>query len=575
MKKSDVHMGEIESLEIQEEVEVVETVNIDDTIEDASEESEEATETEEVKDDESEIDEAESDEAEVEEVKDDELEDDEAKDDESEDDEAKDDESESDESEHKEVVENEDASDKKQEIGKLLLKIFGILLAILIVIYLGISVCFSQIFFYGTSIDGVDYSLKFVEDVEDAQEAIVDNYTLTLYTLDGLEEHILADSIDLDYVDTDEIEAIKSMQNPFLWPEMFFETYEYTTTIIVEYDQDELEKTIAELDCMVEANMTEPTDAYPEFQGTSYVIMPDEYGTKIDTENFISAVGEALLAFQPSLDMLEAGCYAIAEHTADSEEIIALTEELNSYLEVTITYEEGVVLDEETIASWLIIEEDYSVTFPEENITEFVAELAADFDTVDTVRYFESPDGKEVEVSGGSYGWLVDQEAEVEQILLDLSSGESVTREITYSKRGISHGDTDWGDTYAEVDISEQKMWFILDGEVVMESDVVTGQAYPSSNHTPQGIYTLTYKTSPAVLRGELLADGTRSYESPVTFWMPFNGGIGFHDASWRSTYGGEIYTYNGSHGCINMPYAAAEELYSYITTGTPVICHY
>ena len=50
---------------------------------------------------------------------------------------------------------------------------------------------------------------------------------------------------------------------------------------------------------------------------------------------------------------------------------------------------------------------------------------------------------------------------------------------------------------------------------------------------------------------------------------------IGMHDATWRSSFGGTIYKTKGSHGCINMPYEKAQELYGYIEKGTPVICYH
>ena len=89
-----------------------------------------------------------------------------------------------------------------------------------------------------------------------------------------------------------------------------------------------------------------------------------------------------------------------------------------------------------------------------------------------------------------------------------------------------------------------------------------------SKGHTtPPGIFALTYKQRDAGLKGE-------GYASPVKFWMPFNGGIGFHDASWRSSFGGSIYKTGGSHGCVNMPYAAAKELFENVYAGMPVICY-
>lgn len=96
-----------------------------------------------------------------------------------------------------------------------------------------------------------------------------------------------------------------------------------------------------------------------------------------------------------------------------------------------------------------------------------------------------------------------------------------------------------------------------------------------SKNYTtPPGLYSLTYKQRDRILRGQKKADGKYEYETPVLYWMPFNGGIGFHDANWRSKFGGAIYQTSGSHGCVNLPPAKAAALYDLVYTGIPVICY-
>ena len=60
----------------------------------------------------------------------------------------------------------------------------------------------------------------------------------------------------------------------------------------------------------------------------------------------------------------------------------------------------------------------------------------------------------------------------------------------------------------------------------------------------------------------------------PVDVFMPFNGGIGIHDASWRKTFGGNIYLTNGSHGCINTPPDLAHKIFANIKASTPIICY-
>ena len=83
-----------------------------------------------------------------------------------------------------------------------------------------------------------------------------------------------------------------------------------------------------------------------------------------------------------------------------------------------------------------------------------------------------------------------------------------------------------------------------------------------------------TYKEKDRILRGAKKADGTYEYESHVDYWMPFNGGIGFHDATWRSKFGGTIFQTSGSHGCINLPPEKASVLYDLIYKGMPVLCY-
>lgn len=122
--------------------------------------------------------------------------------------------------------------------------------------------------------------------------------------------------------------------------------------------------------------------------------------------------------------------------------------------------------------------------------------------------------------------------------------------------------------------MTEQHLYYYKKGKIVVDSPIVSGRM-ERSRFTPPGVYFLTYKQRDRVLRGKPLPDGTPSYESPVSFWMPFNGGIGLHDASWRGSFGGTIYKYSGSHGCINMPYGNAKKVYQLIDKDVPIVCVY
>ena len=103
---------------------------------------------------------------------------------------------------------------------------------------------------------------------------------------------------------------------------------------------------------------------------------------------------------------------------------------------------------------------------------------------------------------------------------------------------------------------------------MVLETDFVSGNMSKPDCITPPGVFGLTYKTRNAVLRGA-------NYETPVNYWMPFNGNVGMHDATWRSSFGGTIYLTSGSHGCVNLPLNMAAAIYEYMSTGFPIVCYY
>ena len=127
-------------------------------------------------------------------------------------------------------------------------------------------------------------------------------------------------------------------------------------------------------------------------------------------------------------------------------------------------------------------------------------------------------------------------------------------------------GNIDWDDTYVCVDITNQYMSFMKDGKAVLSSSIVTGD--PTQGHsTPTGAYQVMYKERDVTLEGQ-------GYSSPVSYFIPFTTNVGFHDATWRSSFGGSIYRGNGSHGCVNMPAGNAAALYQIIETGTPVFVY-
>ncbi len=148
--------------------------------------------------------------------------------------------------------------------------------------------------------------------------------------------------------------------------------------------------------------------------------------------------------------------------------------------------------------------------------------------------------------------------------------------ELSYSHKAKGTSDNDLGDVYVEISIDRQTMWCYKNGQLVVETPVVTGDISKEGRATPKnGCWPIFWKTTEYTMKGPKDANGQPEYTAFVHYWMPFNGGVGIHDlASRGNNFGGDIYKTNGSHGCINTPLEAAKTIYETVSVGTPVIVY-
>lgn len=479
--------------------------------------------------------------------------------------------------EEDEELPDEEKLAKKKKRRKVLGIIGGSVLGVILAVYLGFAIFFSSHFYFHTTINGVDYSLQTVAKVEDTMTKEVGDYKLTLKESDGDEDVIDGKEIDLSYKKGEELNTLLKNQNVFLWPRSLWESFDIQAPVGVNYDETKLDNLLNALECMQEENQVAPASAVPEFNGQKFVVKAEEIGSLLDVDTFKAKVAEYIAGFQNTLDMVAEDCYVKAAYFSDSPEVLAACKTMNEYLGASVTYtfgENTEVVDASVISQWLTTDENMNVTYNEEGVSQYVAGLAEKYDTYRKQRTFTSGSGNTVNVEGGDYGWKIDQAAEIAALETNISNKEVVTKEPVYKQTAASHGAADWGDTYVEVDLTNQYMYLFVNGSVVTSSPIVTGKPSEGSA-TPQGVYSIRYCKRNAVLRGPKKADGNYEWESPVAFWMPFNGGIGLHDATWQSAFGGNRYLTHGSHGCVNLPYNIAETVFNNVSAGTPVVCHY
>lgn len=267
---------------------------------------------------------------------------------------------------------------------------------------------------------------------------------------------------------------------------------------------------------------------------------------------------------------------SINQGTVSPAEAMAIGQKLATVNGMSVTYQlpnnQTEVLDGLTIASWVNSSQGLTVSVDAAKVADYVQGLRNKYDTPAGTQTWQSADGTTKSIKT-NYGWHIDQAKETEALIANIQSLQSVTREPVYASRAAQTEMPQWGKTFVEIDLSSQHVYFYQDGNCVWDSKCVTGTATDPDRATPTGVFALKYKQRDRVLRGRINPQtGKPSYESPVAYWMPFNGNIGLHDANWRSSFGGNIYLKSGSHGCINLPPKNAKTLYELITPGTVIV---
>ena len=446
----------------------------------------------------------------------------------------------------------------------------GILLVAAGGVYAGMSQKYKTRFFPNTQINGVDASGKTAAEVQELIAEGVNGYTLTIDERNNQTETIAGTDIKLHAEFDGSLEKMVAAQNPFAWL-WHMKQEEYTIGTMVAYDDAALESQIRNLSCLDPEKAVEPVNAkISEYvSGQGYSIEPEQEGTAVEAEKLTQAVTGAIENLQDHLSLEEADVYKKPTVLKDDASLAEQLDKMNKYAKMSVTYQFGdstETLNGDQIHGWLIANADGSVSVDSSKVSEYVSEMAKAHNTSNKAKTLKTSYGSTIQVSGGTYGWKINQAAETEALAAIIASGESTTREPEYSQKAASHGANDYGDTYVEINLTGQHLFFYKEGKLVVESDFVSGNLAKGWG-TPAGSYPLAYKQKNAVLKGE-------NYRTPVNYWMPFNNGIGMHDAKWRSSFGGTIYKTGGSHGCINLPPSVAKTIFDNISAGTPVICY-
>ena len=442
--------------------------------------------------------------------------------------------------------------------------------------YLGLSLFYNGRYANGTWINGIYCTGKTAQQVNELliKQTQIQDFVIIDDTGKTYEISLQEVSCIIDY--TSQLYHILMKQSPFRWTSDISSEKNIELEPHIIYDETSLFETVSKSFPFVVASMKEHSleiykdaNGYQLYNGMEHVL---------DEEKTCRLILEHLEDKNYCLDLGKQNCYIDLPLTVEMAETLLLYEQVVEFQTCNIIYdmEDALIpIGPEIVSDWIKVDEKGDFVFDgngelmlkEGAIEGFIDSLADEYDSVGKTRSFTATNGKEVIVEGGTYGNEINRKKEIAYLKDAFANKREEIRIPVYKQRALHRGKEDIGDTYIEIDMTDQKMYYYKEGKLVIETDVVTGNM-KRKDATPSGVNYVYAKQRNRTLRG-------RDYQSFVKYWLPVKGSIGIHDASWRKKFGGDIYLTNGSHGCINTPSEIMKELYNLVEKGTPVVMFY
>ena len=445
----------------------------------------------------------------------------------------------------------------------------GAVLTALVIGYAVVGVFYTSHFYDGTTIFGIDCSRYTAEQAKEEVADKISSYALTVDSRTG-SDVISAGMIGLRYRDLGSIERLLNSQKSFLWPFMMAMRKGASLTVATEYDLVKMDQVLGGLSCYRRVNEIQPQDAYLGRDENGFIVVPEQPGSILDKDAVRRMIMGALDTGATDISLEDNNCYLAPSVTADDPELNREAEARNALLGADLTYEFGdetVRVNAPVIMDFIVPDGKGAFRISDEKVWDYIASLAEKYDTYGKARQFTATTGEVVSLEGGDYGWLMDQAESAQELLEAIHSKQTGPIEPVWTVTAKSGGLDDIGDTYVEVCISLQEMWCYENGSLIVDTPVVTGNPNLNNGTPSGGVWAIDAKMTDYTLVG---AD----YRVPVKYWMPFNENVGIHDLQSRYYFGGSIYLYGGSHGCVNTPLDAVEQIYNAVSEGTAVIVY-
>lgn len=480
-----------------------------------------------------------------------------------------------------------------------------VVLGLVAIVYIVGVVAFSQVAYPNTTIAGVDVSLSNASSAATKINSAWKHYKLTVsgddfswtYRPESDEPIVDGEAAAREIIEANE---------PLLWPSRLVASLSGTTKTVAEdktidldkkvdlsmlsdaFDQKQFEEDLgAAIDTFNEgrSGTFEAANSYDEEAG-KFTVEKARSNEKLNREHVIKYAEFELASLAESVDLTKIGndAYEPLNGTLTNDQIQAACDAANNFLGVNVSLklngEEAGKVDGSSVLQWISFADPANPTLDTSQISSWAAELANSFNTIGTTRWWTRADGKECVVEGGDFGWSIDSKTLAKQVEDAINNKQTGDIEIDYSNKAdtfTAKGEPDWK-AYIDVDLSEQHArYYDESGNIVWEANFISGK--PGEDATPEGVWQINSNNGASKLIGTKDPEtGKPKYESPVSYWMPFEGNmVGFHDATWQNDKSFDdpnSYKWCGSHGCINLRLADAKALHDCIKVGLCVVVH-
>ena len=320
---------------------------------------------------------------------------------------------------------------------------------------------FSSHFLPGSMVNGFNCSYMASEDTEDLLNQRVGAYVLAVETMKNGQEAISAQDVGLSYVSTGIVKQLIKDQDRFTWFLAFNQDKNYDISESLSYNVELMGQAVDNLKCMQPENVVQPVDAQIQDTGDTFEIIPEVMGNALDRTKTEEVISAAMLRGKTSVNLENESCYRKPSVYSTDEQLKANCEKMNQLVKVIITYDfadRTETVDRTLIKNWFGYDEAGNVILDENLVRQYVADLGLKYDTMGQTRTFLTYDNRQVEIKGGDYGWVIDQDEEVKALIAAIESGVTQVREPVYLYSGYSRGTNDIGSTYVEIDLTNQHL---------------------------------------------------------------------------------------------------------------------